>query len=427
MAENWLHWGLDDDLISPCTCKGTQQFVHRACLDHWRSVKEGFAFSHCTTCKAQFHLQVVELKHNSWRTIKFRLFVARDVFLVFLAVQTVIGLMGGLAYIADKNGSFRTSFDDSLDRILSTHPLPLYYSIVMIPFQQRTTKMTEEDKKKRLSTYVPVCPFESLPLKLRGSIRWLSYVNLTVDRLMEIVPSLPNSTSKGMGKHPRVLAHYLENSKASLDPLVPEAYYAHNVLSGLHCPSLKNRLDSLSLDDLANVYDILALYVAIVGNMLTNESRVVSRDYSKLKDDFVSLRSKNRLLEHEMSKLEDSLSKARKNQDVEGSQVFKDLRSKNAQVSKEPSMLREVATSMEDSWKKLFEDLDRLRPSAEKVKRLGKRCQDLEAERGSLLSKESSLYEEVSVLSSKLKITDLERTELVRDFLLLDVEKLFSS
>ncbi|GKA82661.1 zinc finger, RING-CH-type containing protein [Tanacetum coccineum] len=113
-------------------CKGTQQFVHRACLDHWRSVKEGFAFSHCTTCKAQFHLQVVELKHNSWRKIKFRLFVARDVFLVFLAVQTVIGLMGGLAYIADINRSSDFFDDVAWDRILSTHPLPFYYSIVEV-------------------------------------------------------------------------------------------------------------------------------------------------------------------------------------------------------------------------------------------------------------------------------------------------------
>ncbi|CAH1417455.1 unnamed protein product [Lactuca virosa] len=124
----------DDDLISPCMCKGTQQFVHRACLDHWRSVKEGFAFSHCMTCKAQFHLQVVELKDNSWRKIKFRLFVARDVFLVFLAVQTVIGLIGGVAYVVDKDGSFRTSFSDSWDRILSTHPLPFYYCVGVIGF-----------------------------------------------------------------------------------------------------------------------------------------------------------------------------------------------------------------------------------------------------------------------------------------------------
>ncbi|KAL9997422.1 putative Zinc finger, RING-CH-type, Zinc finger, RING/FYVE/PHD-type [Helianthus debilis subsp. tardiflorus] len=110
-------------------CKGTQQFVHRSCLDHWRSVKEGFAFSHCTTCKAQFHLQVVELKDNSWRKIKFRLFVARDVFLVFLVVQTAIGLMGGLAYIVDKDGSFRTSINDNWEGILSMHPIPFYFCI----------------------------------------------------------------------------------------------------------------------------------------------------------------------------------------------------------------------------------------------------------------------------------------------------------
>lgn len=39
----------DDELISPCMCKGTQQFVHRSCLDHWRSVQViaamgGFAY-----------------------------------------------------------------------------------------------------------------------------------------------------------------------------------------------------------------------------------------------------------------------------------------------------------------------------------------------------------------------------------------------
>lgn len=36
---NLLFFSVDDELISPCMCKGTQQFVHRSCLDHWRSVK----------------------------------------------------------------------------------------------------------------------------------------------------------------------------------------------------------------------------------------------------------------------------------------------------------------------------------------------------------------------------------------------------
>ncbi|CAN6441997.1 unnamed protein product [Victoria cruziana] len=116
-----------DQLISPCMCKGTQQFVHRSCLDHWRSVKEGFAFSHCTTCKAQFHLRVELLEDYSWRKLKFRIFVARDVILVFLAVQTVIAILGGFAYLMDTNGEIRNSFSDGWDRILSKHPIPFYY------------------------------------------------------------------------------------------------------------------------------------------------------------------------------------------------------------------------------------------------------------------------------------------------------------
>ncbi|TVU34387.1 hypothetical protein EJB05_16219 [Eragrostis curvula] len=34
--------GRGDELICPCMCKGTQQFVHRSCLDHWRSVRDRY-------------------------------------------------------------------------------------------------------------------------------------------------------------------------------------------------------------------------------------------------------------------------------------------------------------------------------------------------------------------------------------------------
>jgi E3 ubiquitin-protein ligase DOA10 len=58
-----LGCGAGDVLISPCMCKGTQQFVHRSCLDHWRSVKVtpvcvmcvhsflGTCFSYCALCQ----------------------------------------------------------------------------------------------------------------------------------------------------------------------------------------------------------------------------------------------------------------------------------------------------------------------------------------------------------------------------------------
>jgi hypothetical protein len=51
--------------------------------------QEGSAFSHCTTCKALFHLRVEAIEDDLCRRLKFRLFVARDVFLVFLAMQAV--------------------------------------------------------------------------------------------------------------------------------------------------------------------------------------------------------------------------------------------------------------------------------------------------------------------------------------------------
>ncbi|RWW55693.1 hypothetical protein BHE74_00037642 [Ensete ventricosum] len=54
---------------------------------------------------------------------------SRDVLLVFLAVQTVIATIGGFAYFLDKNGSFRNSFSDGWDRVLSKHPVPFYYCI----------------------------------------------------------------------------------------------------------------------------------------------------------------------------------------------------------------------------------------------------------------------------------------------------------
>ncbi|PWA63061.1 Zinc finger, RING-CH-type [Artemisia annua] len=118
----------DGDLISPCMCKGSQQFVHRSCLDHWRSIKEGFDFSHCTTCKAQFHLQVVELEENVWRKIKISLFIARDVIFALLVLQTVFGMLGGIAYLGDKHEYLRDLLKDYFYTIV------IYYGIGVIVF-----------------------------------------------------------------------------------------------------------------------------------------------------------------------------------------------------------------------------------------------------------------------------------------------------
>ncbi|KAL3371079.1 hypothetical protein AABB24_007889 [Solanum stoloniferum] len=111
------------DFIAPCKCKGTSKFVHRECLDHWRAVKEGFAFSHCTTCKAPYYLRVHVPTDRKWRTLKFRFFVTRDILFIFLAVQLVIALLGYLVYLIDTHHKSWLRFTWGFDSELSFYYL----------------------------------------------------------------------------------------------------------------------------------------------------------------------------------------------------------------------------------------------------------------------------------------------------------------
>lgn len=87
-----------EDLIAPCHCKGTQKYVHRSCLDNWRSTKEGFAFSHCTECRALFIIRPNVPKDRWWLRLKFQFLVARDHAFIFIIVQLVVAFLGVLIY-----------------------------------------------------------------------------------------------------------------------------------------------------------------------------------------------------------------------------------------------------------------------------------------------------------------------------------------
>lgn len=87
-----------DDLIAPCHCKGTQKYVHRSCLDNWRSTKEGFAFAHCTECRAKFILRANVPPDRWWLRLKFQFLVARDHAFIFLIVQLIVAFLGILVY-----------------------------------------------------------------------------------------------------------------------------------------------------------------------------------------------------------------------------------------------------------------------------------------------------------------------------------------
>ncbi|GJU84865.1 hypothetical protein Tco_1292411 [Tanacetum coccineum] len=101
---------------------------------------------------------------------------------------------------------------------------------------------------------------------------------------------------------------------------------------------------------------------------------------------------------HELEKLEDALSHARNNQDVEGSQAVKDLRRLKGCI-----------------------------PLLRRLSGFAKSVVASKKESDTFLSMEASLRNKFDALSSRLKVVDLEWVGLVKEFFPLFVKKLMAS
>ncbi|CAF2612039.1 unnamed protein product [Rotaria sp. Silwood2] len=96
------------DLISPCLCRGGSAYVHRKCLDNWRSLnKHGRAFKFCDVCQFEYVIEPVvdDLSADRKRLLVFRLLVTRDITLIILLVQLIIIGMTFLLQVADKKSN----------------------------------------------------------------------------------------------------------------------------------------------------------------------------------------------------------------------------------------------------------------------------------------------------------------------------------
>eukprot|EP00977_Amphora_coffeiformis_P024548 scaffold16171_cov161-Amphora_coffeaeformis.AAC.3 len=105
------HHDEGDVMIAPCQCKGTAKWVHRDCLDLWRTNEKDRAFAQCTECQFRYLFEAPPSTSDreqllAHRRAKFCLFVTRDFCIVTAVVQLVIAILGYLAMIMDEtNGS----------------------------------------------------------------------------------------------------------------------------------------------------------------------------------------------------------------------------------------------------------------------------------------------------------------------------------
>lgn len=89
------------NLIMPCNCSGTQAFVHRACLDKWRTTDTSQEkFSKCSVCNTEY--QYVSLL-SRWNIIllkiKLTLLVFADISFVLIVSCGIISLLAFLSWI----------------------------------------------------------------------------------------------------------------------------------------------------------------------------------------------------------------------------------------------------------------------------------------------------------------------------------------
>jgi len=88
------------DLIAPCRCTGSIQWVHRSCLDTWRSVSPNpKSFTECDVCK--FRYMIIEMQtKNIFANVKFAFLVIRDMLAIFIIINALIAGLGYLGTLA---------------------------------------------------------------------------------------------------------------------------------------------------------------------------------------------------------------------------------------------------------------------------------------------------------------------------------------
>ena len=92
------------ELIAPCSCRGSSKWVHRACLDQWRTMREDRAFSKCTECLTPYKIisrHIDSQRASRRRLVMYTCEVARDSLIAFCLAQLFVGIFSLLTYALD--------------------------------------------------------------------------------------------------------------------------------------------------------------------------------------------------------------------------------------------------------------------------------------------------------------------------------------
>jgi hypothetical protein len=97
-----------DPYIIPCQCRGSALYVHRQCLDTWRSQQpDGDNFIRCRECRFHYVIEVVpqNKQEEADRKKRYRVAVAHDIVKIILLILTLLIVIALFLYILDASNS----------------------------------------------------------------------------------------------------------------------------------------------------------------------------------------------------------------------------------------------------------------------------------------------------------------------------------
>lgn len=96
-----------EDMLHPCLCKGTSKYIHRNCLNQWRSLSTNpTASTHCTECKFEYRTQEF-LPIEKQNCKKLGTFMAENTFIFFILNNLIIILFSYLIQAMDTKKKIR--------------------------------------------------------------------------------------------------------------------------------------------------------------------------------------------------------------------------------------------------------------------------------------------------------------------------------
>lgn len=117
------------DLIAPCLCSGTMKWVHRSCLDTWRTVSPNkLSFSECDVCHFKYRVQQKPV--SAWDKISYALKITRDIVVVFAVAIAMIVIVGSISLLIERQTHYDEEFDPEVRQVFEN----VYFQLFGIGF-----------------------------------------------------------------------------------------------------------------------------------------------------------------------------------------------------------------------------------------------------------------------------------------------------